>query len=148
MKKTIFTIAMCVSVLFTISSCSHDDVTTNEVAPQNLESSSVLAKFGTQTLPYDASIFGIPVVKNFTGVSVSGNSTLQISVSNIGTVPANVSVTSSISGGTYSLPLIPVGSGAYSTYSYSISGWNGFVKVSVSPTSVGRVKGNIIVTSF
>lgn len=149
MKKTIFTIAMCVSLLFTVSSCSNDDSVTDEIVPQNLQASSGVAyKFGTQTLSYNTSSLGIPLVKNFTSVSVNGNTTLQISVSNTGTVAANVMVYSSVSGGLISLPAIPAGSGAYSTYSYPISGWSGYAKVSVSPLSSGNVKGNIIVTSF
>ncbi len=103
--------------------------------------------FGTQTLSYSAAAGAIE--KNFTSVVVNGNTTIQISISNTGTAPANVSIyPSGYEGIITNIPAIPTGSGAYYTYSRSISGWSGYVKVHVSNLSSGSAKGKIIVTSF
>jgi hypothetical protein len=160
MKKLNFFLdsVLLLVLLCVVVSCSNNEIfSTNETEimnkvqlqkQKNLESLSIFARFGSQTLSYNTSSFGIPLVRNFTSVSVNGNTTLQISVSNIGSSAANVMVYSSVSGGIIRLPAIPAGSGAYSTYSYPISGWSSYVKVSVSSLTSGSIRGNIIVTSF
>ena len=144
MKKTIFTIAMCVSLLFTVSSCSHDDSVSDNSTPPQAES-SVNAKFTAQNRTYSAT-FSKDYV--FNSISLNGNSTLTISVSNVGTAAANMNVYGN--NGIYSIgtALVPKG-GAYYTYNFPVTGMSGNVVVRIgSSVGGGTVSGNLQLSSF
>lgn len=144
MKNSNFLIVMCLSALFIVSSCSSDDPIISKNISQNADS-SMNARFTAQNKSYSATFSKDYVFNN---ISLNGNNTLAISVSNTGTTSANMEVMGNNGYYYIATKTIPKG-GAYYTYNLPVSGMSGNVVIRIgSTTSTGTVKGNLQLSSF
>ncbi len=146
MKKLNFFVGILLVSLSTVS-CSHDDVITEDVVSQKVTSSkpNINARFTAQNRAYSATFQKDYVFNN---ISLNGNNTLQISVSNTGTAAANMDVFGN--NGTFFIgtKLVPNG-GAYYTYTFPVTGMSGNVVVKIgSSVAGGTVIGNLQLSSF
>lgn len=150
MKKSIFSIAMCVSVLLIVSSCSHDDLMSDEVVPQKTESSASgsTMKAGIQTKSFSATNGSIGLWSQpFTSISLSGNTKIVVTITNTGSGTASATLSST--GYFNDFIYIPnVSPGTSRVYTYTISGWTGSPKVEVQCYNSGSASGSITVQSF